>query len=50
MVPVKDEIEEKHKEAVLKIVTKVPCYRLSCTISKEAVDIAYNAIFNDEEI
>ncbi len=50
MVPIKDEIEEKHKEAVLKIVTKVPCYRLSCTISKEAVDIAYNAIFNDEEI
>ncbi|MDO4748164.1 MAG: hypothetical protein Q4A12_03200 [Eubacteriales bacterium] len=49
MVPVKDEIEEKHKEAVLKIVTKVPCYKLCCTISKEAVEVAYDMIFKDTD-
>ena len=47
MVPVRDEIEEKHKDAVLKLVTKVPCYRLCCTISKQATQVAYNEIFKD---
>lgn len=49
MVPIKEEIEEKHKEAVLKIVKSVSCYRLRCTISEEAVNVAYAEIFKDTD-
>ncbi len=45
MLPVRDEIETKHKDAIFNIIKQVPCYRLCCTISEEAVMVAYNEIF-----
>lgn len=49
LVPVKDEIEKKHHDAILKIATGVPVYRLKCTISQEAVTVAHNAVFGRKE-
>ena len=49
LVPVTDEIEKKHQDAVMKVAIGVPVYRLKCTISKEAVEVAYNAVFNRNE-
>jgi hypothetical protein len=46
LVPISEEIEEKHKKAVEKVVLNVPIYRLRCDISKEAVMTAYNAVFD----
>lgn len=47
LVPVNSEIEDKHFQAVQKVATNVPIYRLNCTISKQAVDVAYQAVFED---
>lgn len=49
LVPVNEDIEKKHKDAILKLVLGVPVYRLKCTISKEAVAVAYNKVFNRKE-
>ena len=45
LLPINDDIDKKHKDSILRVVSNVPVYRLNCTISKEAVDVAYNAIF-----
>lgn len=49
LIPTSDDIEEKHKKAVEKLVLNVPIYRLRCDISKEAVMTAYNAVFDTDK-
>ncbi len=47
LVPTSDEMEQKHRQAVMNIVENVPVYRLRCTISEQAVRVAYNAVFGE---
>lgn len=49
LVPVNEELDRKHQDAILKIVVGVPVYRLKCTVSKEAVTVAYNVAFKENE-
>lgn len=48
LVPVNEEIEKKHTDAVERLVSRVPVYRLECTISGQAVALAHKAVFPDE--
>ena len=48
LLPVNEEIDNKHKDAILRLASSVPVYQLECTISKEAVEVAYNTIFCSE--
>ena len=48
LVPFNDEMEKKHQNAVIKLASNVPVYRLKCTISKEAVEVAHNIVFNNK--
>mgnify|MGYP003298007595 CR=1 FL=1 len=43
-----NKIEKKHQDAVIKLASNVPVYRLKCTISKEAVEVAHNIVFNNK--
>lgn len=49
LVPVNKEIEKKHSDAILKVAIGVPVYRLKCTVSHDAVAVAYKAVFNRKE-
>ena len=48
LVPFNSEMEKKHQNAVIKLASNVPVYRLKCTISKEAVEVAHNIVFNNK--
>lgn len=50
LVPLNEEIDNKHKAAVMKVTMNVPVYRLKCTISKEAVETAYNMVFPEDKL
>lgn len=45
LLPISDEIEKKHHDAILRIVEKVSIYKLKCTISRDAVEAAHNVAF-----
>ena len=45
LLPINDEIAQKHQRAILRVIGTVPVYRLKCTISEQAVDAAYRAVF-----
>ena len=49
LIPTSDDIEEKQKKAVEKLVLNVPVYRLRCDISEQAVMTAYNAVFDTDK-
>ena len=48
LVPFDGEMEKKHQNTVIKLASKVPVYRLKCTVSKEAVEVAHNIVFNNK--
>ena len=48
LVPFDNEMEKKHQNAVIRLASNVPVYRLKCTISKEAVEVAHNIVFNNK--
>lgn len=45
--PVTDTFRTQFERAVARLATSVPVYRLDCTISREAVDVAYRTVFGD---
>jgi hypothetical protein len=49
LVPFDGEMEKKHQNAVIKLASNVPVYRLKCTISKEAVEAAHKVVFNNKQ-
>ncbi len=46
-MPIADDQIDKYTDIVEKITGMIPCYCLKCTISEEAVKVAYNQIFDD---
>ena len=48
LYPVSPEYGALHQAAVLRVAQNVPAYRLLCTISEEAVEVAYRAVFQDK--
>ncbi len=48
LVPFNEEMEKKQQNIVINLASKVPVYRLNCTISKEAVEVAHNIVFNNK--
>ncbi len=49
LFPINDEIAHKHEEAIRFVAERVPAYRLRCTISEQAVELARDAAFSDKE-
>lgn len=47
LFPVSEEIEKKHQDSVVKLASSVPVYRLRCTVSQQAVEVAHDAVFNN---
>lgn len=46
LMPVNKDFDELYQNAVMRIVSEIPIYRLKCTISREAVDAAYKVLFD----
>ncbi len=46
LIPINTELEKAYQDLIKKIVCKVPVYRLSCTISEEAVKVVYEEIYS----
>ena len=45
--PVFENLMDKHMDILNNIITKTPVYELSCTISREAVDLVKNTLFKE---
>lgn len=45
--PVFEALMDKHMEVLNNIITKTPVYELGCTISREAVDLVKDTLFQE---
>ena len=48
LYPVSPEYAALHQAAVMKVAQRVPAYRLRCTVSSDAVEAAYQAVFQEK--